>query len=364
MILVYISETLLYLCFSLLIGSFIIQFIPEQCKPKLVIPKRLIQLSILGIVIFSVASVLRIVLFLYEDIGLGTTLINVLGGFDVGMAWNITVIIGVFFYFFVSVFPVLESKVLSGISLIFTLAFLLALGWASHAASLTEWSGLVFHSLHFLAVIIWVGILLVVGWCSKSQENWLSFLKWFTPLAIVCFITISGTGFLLMTLVIDIREYADSWMVPYGQALLIKHLSIIPVLIFAFINGFWIRHKLKRREQINPIPWLKFESVLLFFTFVSTGILGQQEPPHSIEIMLASSGPSPVFSYFYSGTIDASMSFQFGFNTINILFFIVATIFMVLSIYSFKKRTQAVVPFFMGIFCIISLYFGLISSVI
>lgn len=364
MILIYISESLLYLCFSLLIGSSIIQFIPEQFKPKLVIPKRLIQLSILGIVIFSVASVLRIVLFLYEDIGLSTTLISVLGGFEVGKAWNITVIIGIFFYLFVSVFPVLESKVLSGISLVFTLAFLLALGWASHAASLTEWSGFVYHSLHFLAVIIWVGILLVVGWCSKSQENWLSFLKWFTPLAIICFITISITGFFLMTLVIDISEYADSWMVPYGQALLVKHLSIIPIIFFAFINGFWIRRKLKRQEQVNPIPWLKFESILLFFTFVSTGVLGQQEPPHSIEIMLASSGPSALFDYFYSGNIDSSMSLQFGFNTISILFFIVATIFMGLIMYSFKKKTRAVVPFFMGMFCIISLYFGLISSVI
>lgn len=363
MIWIYISESLLYLCFSLLMGAFIIQFIPERLKPTIYIPKRLIQLSVLGIVFFSAAPVIRIILFLYEDIGLITTMENVLGGFDVGKAWNFTIIIAVFFYLFVSLFPVLKSKLLSGISLAFTLVLLLALGWASHAASLTEWSGFVTHSLHFLAVTVWVGILLVVGWCSKNQENWLSYLKWFTPLAIICFLIISGTGLFLMTLVIDVNEYGDAWMLPYGQALLVKHLTIIPILFFAFINGFWIRRKLKQQEQFNPIPWLKFESILLFLTFVSTGVLGQQEPPHSIEITLAGSGPSTVFNYFYSGVIDPSMSLQFGFNTLSILFFIVAIIFMCLILYSFKKKTSAVVPFFMGMFCTISLYFGLMASV-
>ena len=363
MIWIYISESLLYLCFSLLMGAFIIQFIPERLKPKIRIPKRLIQLAVLGIVFFSVAPVIRIILFLYEDIGLVLTMQNVLGGFEVGKAWNITVILAIFFYLFVSLFPVLKSKVLSGISLVFTFSLLLALGWASHAASLTEWSGFVFHSLHFSAVTVWIGILLIVGWCSKNQENWLSYLRWFTPLAIGCFLTIMGTGLFLMTLVIDVNEYADAWMIPYGQALLVKHLTIIPVLFFAFINGFWMRRKLKQQEQINPIPWLKFESVLLFFTFVSTGVLGQQEPPHSIEITLAGSGPSAIFDYFYLGIIEPSMSLQFGLNTINTLFFIVAIIFMWFIVYSFRKKVPAVVPFFMGMFCVLSLYFGLMASV-
>lgn len=360
----YLSESILYLCFSLLMGAFLIQFIPVQSKPEIHISKRLIQLSVLGVVFFSVAPVVRIILFLYEDIGLIITMQNVLGGFEVGKAWNLTIILSVFFYLFVSLFPVLKSKILSGIALAFTLVLILALGWASHAATLTEWSGFVIHSLHFLAVTVWIGILFIVGWCSKNQKNWLSYLNWFTPLAIVCFLTIAGTGLFIMTLVIDVNEYADSWMVPYGQALLMKHLTIIPVLFFAFINGFWIRRKLKRQEQINPTALLKFESILLFFTFVFTGVLGQQEPPHSIEITLAGSGPSAIFAYFYSGVIDPSMSLQLGLNTLNILFFIVAIIFMWLILYSFRKKTPAVIPFFMGLFCVLSLYFGLMASII
>lgn len=363
MVWIYISESLLYLCFSLLVGSFIIQFIPERLKPDIRIPKRLIQLAVLGVVFFSVAPVIRIISFLYEDIGLIMTMQNVLGGFEIGKAWNITVILAVFFYLFVSLFPVVKSKTLSGISLAFTFILILALGWASHGASLTEWSGFIFHSLHFLAVTVWIGILLIVGWCSKNQENWLSYLRWFTPLAIACFLTIAGTGLFLMTLVIDVNEYGDAWMLSYGQALLVKHLTIIPILFFAFINGFWIRRKLKRQEQINPIPWLKFESILLFFTFVSTGVLGQQEPPHSIEMTLGGSGPSAVFDYFYSGIIDPSMHVQFGLNTINTMFFVVAIIFMWLIFYSFRKKAPAVVSFLMGMFCTLSLYLGLMASI-
>ena len=80
MIWIYISESLLYLCFSLLMGAFIIQFIPERLKPEIRISKRLIQLAVLGVVFFSVAPVIRIILFLYEDIGLMLTMQNVLRG--------------------------------------------------------------------------------------------------------------------------------------------------------------------------------------------------------------------------------------------------------------------------------------------
>ena len=90
MIWIYISESLLYLCFSLLMGAFIIQLIPERLKPEIRIPKRLIQLAVLGIVFFSAAPVIRVILFLYEDIGLMLTMQNVLGGFEVGKAWTVT----------------------------------------------------------------------------------------------------------------------------------------------------------------------------------------------------------------------------------------------------------------------------------
>lgn len=363
MIWIYLSESLLYLCFSIMMGVFIIQFIPERFKPDIQVSKRVVQLAILGVVLFSVAPVIRIILFLYEDIGLIMTIQNVLGGFEVGKAWNFTVILSIFFYLFVSIFPVLKKRLLSAISLVFTLALIVALGWASHSASLTVYSGFIFHTLHFLAVTVWIGILLTVGWFSKNQNNWLRFLQWYTPVAASCFLIIAGSGIYMMTLVIDVNEYMDAWMVSYGQALLMKHLSIIPVLFFAFMNGFWMKRKLRRQEPINPLPWLKLESVLLFITFVLTGILGQQEPPHSIKITLSGNGPSPIFDYFYSGIIEPAMHLEFGYSTISILFLTAAVWFLSMIVYCFRKGTSAAATFLMGLFCAISIYFGLMSSI-
>ena len=49
-----------------------------------------------------------------------------------------------------------------------------------------------------------------------------------------------------MTLVVDLKDYPDSWMIPYGQALLIKHLLIIPLLVYVLINSILMKKKLKK----------------------------------------------------------------------------------------------------------------------
>src|SRR5690606_1005796 len=114
-------------------------------------------------------------------------------------------------YLFVSLVPVFKSRVLTGTALAFTFILLLAVGWASHAASLTDWSGFVFHTLHFTAVTVWVGILLMVSWFSATPKNWLLFLKWFTPVALSCLAIVIGSGIFIMTLAVDITEYQDAW---------------------------------------------------------------------------------------------------------------------------------------------------------
>ena len=138
MIWIYISETLLYLCFSLLMSSHILSLIPSSKKPDIKISKRWIQISILGIVVFSLFPIIRLVLFLYEDIGLSITIQNVISSFEVGQAWTFTLYVSIVFYLYVSLFSIFTKKIHTGISLFFTFLLLLSLGWASHSASLTE----------------------------------------------------------------------------------------------------------------------------------------------------------------------------------------------------------------------------------
>lgn len=362
MIWVYVTETFLYLCFSLLVGSLVIHLVPDHLKPDMRISKRVLQVSILGIAFLSAAPVIRLILFLYEDVGLLLTIQNIVREFEVGKAWTVTVFTSLLFYLFVSLVPVFKSRRFIGIALAFTFVLLLAVGWASHAASLTDWSGFVFHTLHFTAVTVWAGILLVVSWFSITSKNWLAFLKWFTPVALSCLALVIGSGIFIMNLAVDITEYQDAWMMPYGQAILIKHLLVIPLLLFASINSIWMRRKLKHKEEVNPLPWVKAESIVLLLIFGATGVLGQQEPPHSIESYLRGSGASKLFDYFHAGQIDPAMHLQFDFNVLGLLFFVLGAVFGFLSIYCFKQKAPAYISLLTGLFCVLTLYIGLMTS--
>ncbi|KKB34711.1 copper resistance D family protein [Bacillus thermotolerans] len=359
----YLTELLLYVCFAFLMGSFLLQLIPENKKPLIYVPKRGIQLSILGVVFFSLMPVVYLIFMLQENIGLSLTIQNVFSSFEVGKAWAFTLIISLFFYAFVSIFPVFKNKRYSLIALIFTVVLILTLSWAGHSASLTKTAGFIYHSIHFLAVSIWVGVLLVVGWFSKGKENWLSFLKWFSPVAVVCFLFTVITGFMMMTLVIEVKDYANSWVLNYGQALLIKHLIILPIFFFAFINGFWVKKQLQNDLSFHPVPWVKAESIVLLLTFSATAILGQQPPAHGIDTTLKSNGMAPLFQYVYDGTIQTPVAVEFGLNAMNGLLFSLAAVFLILLLLSFIKKAPAILAFMMSLFFVISMYLALMLSI-
>ena len=364
MIWIYISETLLYLCFSLLMGSLILSLIPSSKKPDIKISKRWIQISILGIVVFSLFPIIRLVLFLYEDIGLSITIQNVISSFEVGQAWTFTLYVSIVFYLYVSLFSIFTKKIHTGISLFFTFLLLLSLGWASHSASLTEWSGFIAHTLHFLAVTLWIGILIVVSWFSVNQENWLAFLKWFTPVAISCLLVVAATGYFLMTFVIDLNDYANSWILPYGQSLLIKHLILFPIIFFACINGFWMKRKLQKDSNVNPRNWVKAESLTLLLIFTATAVLGQQEPPHDIGSVVTSNGMAGLFNSVYSETITLPINASMDVSLLGILFFVLSICFLLFASIATIKKSSPVVAFVLSVLCVVSIYLGLMNSVV
>lgn len=364
MIFIYLSETLLYLCFSIITGSLILSLIPGSRKPEITIRKRWIQISILGIVIFSLFPVIRLVLFLYEDIGLWITIQNVISTFEVGQAWSFTLFVSIAFYLYVSIFSIFTKKIHTVISLSFTFVLLLALGWASHSASLNEWSGFVAHCIHFLAVTIWVGILIVVSWFSVNSANWLTFLKWFTPVAISCLLVVAASGYFLMTLVIDLNNYADTWILPYGQSLLIKHLILIPIIFFAIINGIWMKRKIQKDSTINPRNWVKAESFTLLLIFSATAVLAQQEAPHDIDSVATSNGMARLFSTVYSESISLPIDASMDLNMLGILFFGLSICFLSFAWIATVKKFSPFIAFSMSILCMISMYLGLMNSVV
>jgi putative copper export protein len=361
---VYLTELLLYICFSLLMGALIMHLIPISKKPAIYIHKRWLQLSILGIVFFSLMPVAYLIYVLQENIGWALTVQNVFSTFEVGQAWTFTLIISLFFYLFVSIFPVFEKERYSIISIVFVVSLILTISWAGHPASLEKIPGFLYHSIHFLVVSVWVGILLMVSWFSTDKENWPGFLKWFTPLAVSCFILTALSGFLIMTLIFDVRDYASTFTLNYGQSLLIKHIIILPVLIFAFINGFLVKKQLQKDVTFNPKPWVRVESIVLLIVFSVTAFLGQQPPPHgSFETMIKSNGAAPLFQYIYGEIVEPSMNVQFSFNAMTALLAVLSVAFFVLMLGSFIQKAPAILSFAMSFFLVIALYLSLMMSI-
>ncbi|MDZ5474176.1 CopD family protein [Bacillus sp. 31A1R] len=356
-----ISQALLYFCFALLVGSFLLYIVPSIYRPDINVPKGALMLALGGIAILSFIPVFQVILHLYQDIGLARTFQSVIFTFEIGKSWVFTYIIANILFIFVVWFDYRKNSLYSYIGIILTFILILALGWSSHASSYVQIKGFFSHTTHFTAVSLWVGILMVVSWFSNDKSNWHKFLKWFTPVALLCFGITIVTGLVLMSFVMEFKDYTNSWMIPYGQALLIKHLLIIPLLLFASFNSLFIRKKLNNVTNFNPIPWLRIESIVILFIFSATAALGQQSPPH--ESTLTNEGVSKLFLIFYQGQFTTEMKVDFVLNWTSISFFMFSVLFLVLIVLSFIKKAPARIAFLMALLFVVCGYLSLILSI-
>ncbi|WP_147535972.1 copper resistance D family protein [Bacillus marasmi] len=356
-----VTQALIYLCFAILLGSFILSLVPQTYRPTISVPKGVMMTAVGGIAIFSFIPVLELILYLSPGIGFIQTMQSVLFTFEVGKAWIFTYILSNILFIFVIWFDYRKNKSYAYIGITIVFILILALGWSSHASSYDKVLGFFSHTTHFTAVSVWVGILLVVSWFSKDYSNWTNFLKWFTPTAIICFVSTIITGLILMTFVVEFKDYTNSWMLPYGQALLIKHLLIIPLLIYASINSIFLRKKLKNNTHFNPKPWTRMETIIILLIFSVTAALGQQSPPH--ETIVTNEEVSYFFTLFYQGQFQPEMTVKLIMNATSISLLGLAIIFLALIIFSFIKKAPAIVSFLMSVLLVLCLYLSLILSI-
>lgn len=358
-----ISGALLYMCFALLMGSYIFALFPADLKPKIIVPKAAKLLATAGIVLFSFMPLLDLVTFLYDDYGLIQSLKSIIFTFEVGKSWLfmaiITLILGFYIYFFDRKTATIYSII--GILLIFVLIG--GVGWSSHASSINPIKGFLTHFTHFASVVVWVGVLMIVSWFSTNTQNWERFLKWFHVVALYCFSIVIITGLSLMTFSMDWSAYPDSWMLSYGQSLLIKHLLIIPLIGYAFINGIVMKRKLQEEANFDPRPWTRIEFFIILLIFAATAALSQQSPPSNLAHILSSEGISPLFALFYDGAVQPSLNVQFVPEFDAILLGSVAFLFFIISILSFYKKMHPVFSFLMSILVVISAYLAILLSV-
>ncbi|WP_258000308.1 copper resistance D family protein [Bacillus sp. Marseille-P3661] len=317
--------------------------------------------SIVGIAIFSFFPVLQLVLYLSPNIGFIQTLTSILLTFEVGKAWLFTFIPSIILFLFVIWFDYRNKPLNAWIGIFLTFILILALGWSSHATAYKQLWGFFNHTTHFTAVSVWIGILFVISWFSFNHTNWLNFLKWYTPVAVICLVCTIVTGLIIMTFVVDLKEYPTSWMIPYGQALLIKHILIIPLLTYAMINGFLIKKKLMNDVQYNPIPWARTESMIILLIFSVTSVLGQQSPPH--EMNVSSEEVSRIFLLLYQGQFQPETTVQLEPNPTSLSLCVLAALSCAMIVMSYIKKMPAIVSFLTSILLVVCVYLSLILSI-
>jgi putative copper export protein len=356
-----LSQTLLYLCFALLMGTFLLYMIPKNYRVDIFVPKGVLLVTAAGIAILSFFPVFHLILYLAPEFGFGQSTKFVLFSFEVGKAWIFTFVVSIILFIFIIWFDYRKKFLLASLGVILTFILVLTLGWSSHASTYDKVWGFFSHSLHLTAVSVWVGTLMVVSWFSKDHANWLNFLKWFSPVAIVCFVSTFLTGLILMSFVMEFNAYTTSWLLPYGQALLIKHILIIPLLIFAIINSFFARKRLKRGYQYDPRPWARIESIIIMLIFSATAALGQQSPPH--ETAVSNEEVSSLFKVFHQGPFYPEMTVQLIFNPVSIALSIITALFVTLIIFLFFKKGLPIFSFIISILLVFCVYLSLILSI-
>ncbi len=357
----WLAEPFLYVCFALVTGYIVLLLVPEAYRPVKHISSRVAYAASIGIGVFAFFPVLRIVSFFAADIGWGLTFQQVLFQFTEGQAYLFMLLTSVVLGLLAKLHGRSGgTRILLGMLLCLTL-LILAQGWSSHMASWYGLLGITAQTLHMLFISLWVGPLLVAGWHPRQSGSWSGFLAWYHPMAILSMLVIASSGFVLT--IGAAPEYVNAWKLSYGQALLIKHLLLVPLALFAVVNGFWMKKKLKRNSGAEPRKWAKAESLILILIFSVTGFMNQQPAPHKVSITLNESPASPLYLWFTGGVLNKESDLLLSINTGSIIAFIAAVVMFGAAVVYVKRRKAAMVVLW-GLISMAVCYYAIMLAVV
>lgn len=359
-IFIIISQIFLYICFSILTGTFLLSLVPNEYKPDIKIPNYLLQICAIAIPIAAFIPVLDSINFLAPRLGAFEATKLVLTTYTSGTAWDFTLAGSILLILLIKFTKSKEKTIFSLLATTLTIGLIFTISWSSHAGSLDPQIGIISDFLHLLSVSVWVGILLVIGWFSINHHNWLKFLSWFSIVAFSCLSAVALSGLFMMDTIVD--GYINSWMISYGQGLLFKHLFLIPLVICALINGLYVKYKLHKNSHFNPKPWVRLESIILLLIFMITSIFSQQEPPHGN--YLTEDAVSPLFRLFNDQSIDVSSTIGFVVNSTTVMFFFLSILFFGLIVTSIYKKASIIISFLLSCFFVICIYSMLMVTIV
>ena len=274
-----VSELLIYIGGSLWAGRLLLLFVAEDKKPTVGQLDGLACAALVSIVAGAGFPLWRVVSYFQQEMDLSLREALQASLFEVRIGQYFLMVyfsaLVALIIVFMKRIPLIKRWLLLGI----TIPLFLGISGTSHAAAKHGLLGIVLQTSHFSLMAFWVGVIFVIGWCARDSTHWPSFLRWFSPFAQLTFLGVIVTGFFLMRQSVPLSEYRNAWNVPYGQALLWKHLLLIPLLGYAFINGTLVKRRLQKEPAFDPRRGLRFESLILGCIFFATATLSNLEPP-------------------------------------------------------------------------------------
>ena len=360
-ILVSLSQVLLYVCLSILLGTFILNVVPEKLRPAFFVPPKWLIFSSAVIPLLTFVPVLYIILYISPQLGFMRAIDFVITQYTIGIAWAFSFLLSSFLIFVIMISHrdnKLGRASINVFSIFITLGIIVTIAWASHASAVNITLGMISDSIHLIAVSIWVGVVLVVAWFSTNTENWDKFLSWFSIVAISCLGATAISGFLLLEVLVE--DYVDSWLVSYGQGLFLKHLFILPLLFYAAMNGLFVKYKLSKDINYNPLKGVTVVSIILLSIFTLAAFFSQSSPPHGS--FIEEEAISPLFKLLHDVTGQVG-GLQFVSNGIAIAFVFGSMVLFGLNIFAYLKKAPIWLLYLLVVLFISCLYITFMLSV-
>lgn len=335
----YISEFFLYISFAIVMGSCLLLNVPARYKPTIKVPKGMLLSAIIAIPLLSYVPLHMTAIDYGESFQLGYAAMmkSILLDLQIGKAWLWTALGAAGLAIIVGVPVFAKDRHMPKVALMLTLLLTFWLGYGSHVASLDAINGLIVHAGHFTAVAIWLGILFIVSWFAKDDLNWHAFLRWFSPLAVICVVIALIAGITLMTYTTP--QYSNALMLNYGQLMLLKHAALIPLLWLAFSNGFLYPRYARSSSMPSQRTLLRVESVIALLVLGFTAIMGQTAPPHNVVETLRTETPSQLFTAIYQGSFSPDLQLVWSFNSSNLLLLAAGLLVLYAITIAFKHRS-------------------------
>lgn len=345
----------LYTVLALLAGLIVMELVPtSRGLENKVAPKVLLSVIILvPVLFFGYVLRLGVTYANFFSISFFDGIINALNDHVLGTSFLIIGSIAIVMVLLQLFLKPRQPLIASLLQLLLLIGHIIAVSLSSHSASLTETQGVISNAIHVTAMAFWAGPLFVVSVYGKHLIDQKKFHQWFSAVAVFCLLLLGTSGIVMMGEIAP--EYVHSWMLTYGQLLLIKHILIAPLLIFGFRHLVHLSGKGKPLSISERQRSFRVESIFVLLVFIVTAWLTESEPPHNVLRTLQFEPMNPIVPFFLSEPLIDNQLIAYSPSIWAILLLVASGLILLFAFFAawwFKRTwiTAATSVSFAGIF--------------